>query len=197
MPRYRKALAGFDFRSPTIPALQPLKIRNPSELERTPKAATLDPELWRAPEGTAYDAERNGVNLIDQSSEDLYDGIAPSKAALAAFDIPYTLLTDLATTFGFRDLDHNRLTHGRWRFLGFDVVDIRTQSSALYSFDLSEGEQDKLRKAVPFPLNDWGLLNREADAISMCSEFDVVIPGHAPFAPCGVWMPQKPGTDHG
>ena len=189
--RYRRALVGFDLRVPSIPVLQPLKIRNPSGLEITSKTMTLDPELWGLADGATYDADRNGVNLIDQPSEDLFDGKAPLGAVLVAFDIPHSLFAELARTFGFRDLHQDGLPHKPWKFLGFDVADIRTQSSALYSFDLTEAEQGELRKSVPFPLNEHGLLNRDSDAIAMCVKSDVVIPGHAPFAPCGVWMAAK------
>jgi hypothetical protein len=186
---YERALVGFDFRLPKIPALQPLKISNPRDSEKALKAATLDPELWKTSELGDYDFERNGINFMDQATAELYDARVPPKVALVAFDIPDTLFAQLEETFGLRALDAKRVfLNPNWRFLGFDIADIRTQSSALYSFDLTETEQNKLREAVPFPLNEWGLVNQESDAIATCTKFDDVIHAHAPFAPCGVWM---------
>jgi hypothetical protein len=187
-PKYKRALIGFDFRLPIVPVLQALKLRNPSRLERQTKAATIDPELWQKADAQKYEAERNGVNLIGAPAKELYEGIVSTAAVMVALDIPATLFSHLAETFGLTNLDSDKVFwNPRWKHLGFDIADIRTQSSALYSFDLSDDEQDSLRKVVRFPLNDRGLLNQDSDAISACAHFDVVIPGHAPFAPCGVW----------
>ena len=187
-PKYKRALIGFDFRLPIAPVLQALKLRNPSTLERQTKAATIDPGLWQRADAQKYDAESNGLNLIGVPAKELYEGIVSAEAVMVSFDIPATLFSHLVETFGLTNLDADKVfLNPRWKHLGFDIADIRTQSSALYSFDLSHDEQDSLRRVVPFPLNDWGLLNQDSDAISACAHFDVVIPGHAPFAPCGVW----------
>lgn len=188
-PGHRRALVGFDLRLPAIPTLPLLKFTSSKVPQKTLKTATLDPELWPVFDAaTAYDSQRNGVNLIDQAVGDFYEGKGAQAAALVAFDIPHSLFMQLAKTFGLRDLDKHRLSEKRWEFLGFDVVDIRTQSSALYSFDLTEAEQARLREAIPLPLNEWGLIDRDSATIALCLESDVVVPGHAPFAPCGVWM---------
>jgi hypothetical protein len=190
---YEKRVLGFDLRSTVRPVLRPLKMTDSNQHERGASATTIDPELWPQHEPDKYEHDRNGLNLINDSSNGLCDSSQPSTAVLVAFDIPSTLFEQLAGTFGLRRINESQIfASPRWECVGFDVVDFRTQSSALYSFDFTKQQEDQLRRILPFPLNQHGLISDEGSAISACEPFDLAVPDHAPFSPCGVWLLRTP-----
>lgn len=172
-PGYVRSIAGFDLR------LWPAAEKN---------MATIDAEVWPRVSSIGSTSDQNGLNLFDRAIE----GRVPAQAIQAAFDFPQELIRALASTFGVvaAPIEYMKSAAG-WEFLGFDIVDARTQSSAFYSFDWSPSELSDLLRQLSLTLNVAGLIEDEAVAIRASAEFDTVVKEHAPFAPCGVWV-QRP-----
>lgn len=189
-PGYAKRIVGFDLRIVTASKQRASNIV--CQHWTIPPVATVDSVVWSKVASAGYEDERNGINLIDASLNHLYDGVTPTNCSLVAFDLPATLAEELSQTFGLRLLESDRVfSSPRWKHLGYDIADIRTQSSALYSFDWTREELVGILNVVPCTLNDWGIINEEDAAILACLRFDEAIREHAPFSPCGVWLAQQ------
>lgn len=152
--------------------------------------ATIDNQVW-AEYGNKHeiDAQCNGFNLLDQIDAEVEELAAQKLSLLVAFDIPNELAELLEATFGLEPLSLDLLSedHG-WHFLGFDVVDIRTQCSAFYSFSWSQKEWRNIVQETALKINSCGIIPSEAEALNISLYFDKIIPEHAPFSPCGVWV---------
>lgn len=188
---YAKRIAGFDFRSlldcnPVIAGNSPLT--SSSMHEGNECLATLDNQIWPQVEFPNFSGDSNGFNLFD-SLEECEHFTYKSKSLLAAFELPMALIDLLSSTFGVvaSSFDLNATRSG-WIFLGYDVVDIRTQSSAIHSFASSEIEFDNLLVKIKSNLNLYSLIINESESIEASIAFDYLLPEHAPFAPCGIWI---------
>lgn len=161
------------------------------------------PETLSAVRMTSYDEESryetvydiyaphlSGVNLffIDPSSSSSM--IVPENGRIVAFDLPTMYVEKMAKGIvsvppalpWFVDMN-------RWDFLGFDIVDARTQLSGLELYlDTTGGEV-----ATNFTLlNGFGLIENIALARTYSNMLSEKIPGHAPMVPCGVWLKELP-----
>ena len=176
---YMRSITGFD-------------LRVWSQTEGT-IPATIDNQVWPRQTAEELMLEENGFNLFDGPIEEINTLQLPENSIPVAFDLPAELVNLLASTFGIVPLPVNLLSGDQsWEFLGYDVVDARTQSSGIYSFDWSEAEFAEMRARLSLSLNVNGLLDDEALAIKAAISFDLMVEEHAPFAPCGVWVCQKP-----
>lgn len=171
-PGYVRSIAGFDF-------------RRWSAAEKN--IPTIDAEVWPRTSVTGATTDQNGLNLFDHAIQ--AGSTVPANSIQAAFDFPQELISALASTFGIVPVPIDEIkSAGRWGFLGFDIVDVRTQSSAFYSFDWSPPELQDLFAQLSLVMNVSGLVEDETVAIRASAEFDSVVKEHAPFAPCGVWV---------
>lgn len=164
-PDYGRCLVGFDVR----------------ELRKEAVPASLSAAVWQqakaAGEVEAADFA-NGFNLFIVIDPLL--GLS-GEHQVVAFDLPTSLVGVIAATFGLRPLPLPSVD--AWSFLGFDVVDPRTQSSAIY--DLPSAKPNAVL------LNASGLIDDEFSAIQTALAADARVPEHAPFCPCGVWLRAK------
>ena len=144
---------------------------------------TLSPEIWPKNElldDISSDIETNGLNLLN-SCRNVSSLL--SLSALVAFDIPAQLADSISHTFGLQPSEQAEVPEkGCWEFLGFDIVDPRTQSSALYDFSGFDNITNSALK------NKSGLIDDISQSIKLSIAFDLAIKEHAPFVPCGVWI---------
>lgn len=144
-------------------------------------ASSMDPCVWPQHESMEFfDVSRysNGLNLA-VTFEALSGFSGFNGAVLVGFDIPKSLALMIERTFGLRSSDINIFSSSDWKFLGYDVVDIRTQLSAIWwgGVNIRSGET-----------NEYGLVNGQDEAIKISISADRIFVEHAPFCPCGVWM---------
>jgi hypothetical protein len=149
-------------------------------------ALTIDMQLWKE-HSKKYTLciDVNGFNFLSRIENFLFE---IEDSCLIAIDIPTEMAIRISSTFGIHLFPLTSLSK-EWIFLGFDIADIRTQSSALYSFDSSFKIEIK-KKIIDYNinLNKYGLVNSQSDSIVLSNFFDVLISSHAPFVPCGIWL---------
>lgn len=197
---YPKCIVGFDLRS------------SPKVFEEISKAsafqssgnlgggkkfiATIDNQVWPEQINSRWAVYQHGLNLFDRPLEKV-DGLEfPINSMPVAFDLPITLASTLVSTFGVVLLPIELVSENKdWEFIGYDIVDARTQCSGIYSFDWSETELADILNRLSLPLNKNGLVDDELLAINAAIAFDIVVKEHAPFAPCGVWI-KNSATSH-
>jgi hypothetical protein len=138
----------------------------------------------------AYESQLSVMNVFPIDPTNMASLTIPADGCIVAFDLPVDYLAYLAKgnvsnppSLPITSLDSN------WHFMGFDVVDPRTQSSALNEFELpkhvlSEGGADHGQLS----LNDHGLIVRPEEALRAAIFFDEKFPEHRPFVPCGIWL---------
>lgn len=160
---------------------------------------TIDPLIW--PSTIKYNdpaIHSSGVNLLIAHPSAPPNPSAPPKLSggtpiVVAFDLPSALITELSSTFGLVEQAIEVVSRDvRFHFCGFDIVDIRTTSSFFYSFNWQTAEIMEILNKHNLRLNSWGIIDSETDAIKASIAFDKIIPEHAPFAPCGVWLCPAP-----
>ena len=133
--------------------------------------------------------QMSGINLFycDPSAQPLFT--IPYDARIVAFDLPTTLVSCLLNgqvSVPF-PLPSEKLDQD-WQFVGFDVVDAITQTSAFYGFDRSTSDLGHLAEIFSIRFNSCGLIDDMEAAVRAATSFDDAIPEHAPFAPCGTWL---------
>ena len=174
---YHRRIIGFDLRKNFM--VLPDRIR-----------ATIDSQIW--PQFEQIDElifQCNGFNLFDQLNDGIKNMSLKKEALLVAFDMPLDLVNLLSSTFGLiPQMVEIVKDDNDWHIVGFDVVDFRTQCSAIYSFDQSRLEKEEVIRKFSFQLNSYGLVQNELDAIDVACAFDKTVPDHSPFSPCGVWV---------
>lgn len=136
-----------------------------------------------------YRNQQSGLNLfnIDPSHIPLFT--VPVDARIVAFDLPVEFVNFLSSgnvsnplPLPFIDINHG------WKFMGFDVVDANTQTSAFHGFDKATTYVIEAMKKCSFIFNDHGLIDDTEAAARASIFFDSLIPEHTPFLPCGVWL---------
>ncbi len=189
---FAKSIIGFDLRAlPLICKHAPggsLMSFPPGATGKNRFPATIDNQIW--PQRIEISSVQfNGFNLFDQPTDELRDIAKRMEAVLVAFDLPKALADILSSTFGLAPLPTNVMTADKsWKFLGYDIVDIRTQSSAIYSFEWSNTELREILQQLSLQLNPCGLIENELSAVMHSISFDDIVPEHFPFSPCGVWI---------
>ena len=136
--------------------------------------------------------KENGFNLFRELLEMINAEQPPQNSILAAFDFPEALVNTVDYAFGIIPLPIGLLAgNGNWKFLGYDVADIRTLVNGLYGFDWTEAEFVDICSQQSLSLNSKGLIDDELLAIKTAVSFGHLVSTHAPFAPCGVWIASK------
>lgn len=113
----------------------------------------------------------------------------PSNAEVIAFDLPLDYLlyqshgnVSIAPKISFNVLSRD------WNFMGFDIVDPFTQLSALSGEMVLPSDVSLLSSDSLFNRNGNGLIDDPDAALKAAVIFDALIPEHAPFVPCGIWL---------
>lgn len=160
----------------------------------TPIRLTIDPTIWRSARDIqeeliceAYGVERatdvsNGLNLAISPPQ----RAAPEGFVWAAFDAPEEIVARISESFGMQHswgTDCDTLSANRYVCLGYDVVDIWTQRTALYPSNLFQAVLD----SGQMDLNKWGLLLTRDSAANACLIADTRNPDSSPFQPVGIW----------
>jgi hypothetical protein len=140
-----------------------------------------------------FQDQQSGLNLFYIDPADIPSLEVPGDARIIAFDLPTEVVTYLSNGNVSNPQPLPRVNMGKgWKFMGFDVVDARTQTSAFHGFDLAISLSDVMKK-YSFRFNSHGLIDDEEVAVKVAKYFDELISEHAPFMPCGVWLKQENG----
>lgn len=142
-------------------------------------------ELW-----IQHSEIRYSLNLYSVFPTKISGFEMPDDAIVIAFDLPLSLAEEInnknfcASTLSIELIS----TKKEWEFLGYDVVDAVRQYSAIYGFDWDSEEFSNILKSESISLNEYGIVDSQKSAIEFAIFFDKLIPEHAPFAPCGIWL---------
>lgn len=139
-----------------------------------------------------YQDQMTGLNLFHIDPSNIPSLMIPVDARIVAFDLPTEFVTCLSNgnVSNPQPLPLVRVNRG-WEFMGFDVVDAITQTSAFYGFDRSPSDLKELSEKVRIQFNSHGLIENEETAVRAATFFDGLYWEHAPFSPCGVWLKQE------
>lgn len=170
-----------------------LRVWPPNPANRaSPPPKSADPMVWQSVRELSpdvicpiYGVERlvdisNGINL----AIDPPPASAPKGFIWAAFDAPKDIVGYLCHSFGLQhSLGRNAqmLPDEGFVLLGYDIVDLWTQTSALHHF--MDGAA-----FTEWAINDDGLIQNRAFAKQACINADASYPAYAPFQPVGVWI---------
>lgn len=112
-----------------------------------------------------------------------------SDSIVIAFDMPVCFPKLLGESISSLIPYELIFANNNWSLLGYDIVDIYTESSAIYSCcDLEPQDLETVFTKSSLELNSYGILQTESDAIIASCAFDKIVPEHSPFSPCGVWV---------
>lgn len=145
--------------------------------------------FWDVVEEDDFNAERNGMNLLSLPDTFGLEDAIPDKSCLLAVAMRKQTALLLEERFGLCLLPIGQIAASpNWRFLGYDVVAPGGLTSALYGFDWSNlTQQERLR----FPSgrsNEFGLLEREEEALELARFFNDDQLDHSPYYSMGLWV---------
>ncbi len=134
---------------------------------------------------------QSGLNLFFVDPLSIPSLQIPQGSLIIAFDLPTDLVVRLSNgnVSNPQPLPKANIQNG-WDFVGFDVVDPMTQTSVFHEFDLSFPIEILLKK-YSITFNRHRLLYDIESAQTMVDVFDTLIPEHAPFSPCGIWLKKR------
>jgi hypothetical protein len=135
-----------------------------------------------------YFDKMSAMNIFNCNPNNFPGIIIPDEARILAFDMPSEFVEILCAGKLSNPgvLPQIDISIG-WNFLGFDVVDPFTQTSAIHGFD---GFWLKFNCDKNYKINKNGLISNDEDSVKICTDFDILIKEHAPFVPCGIWINQ-------
>jgi len=139
-----------------------------------------------------FQDKQSGINLFYIDPSDISSLTVPVDARIIAFDLPTQFVTYLSNgqVSNPQPLPNIRIDNG-WRFMGFDVGDVITQISAFYGIDLTDSDLKAMTEKCALCFNAHGLIDDWETASRIAIFLDRLIPEHAPFMPCGVWLKNK------
>ena len=137
----------------------------------------------------SFNSFQSGMNLYSFDLREMLGFTMPVDAVVVAFDLPEDVVDRLlrGNVSNPGPLPQVNIAAG-WQFLGFDIVDPVTQTSALYGFDMATGFIGDLLRKQGADRNQHGLIDLASTASSLAKYFDQMFPEHAPFSPCGIWL---------
>jgi hypothetical protein len=172
-----------------------LRLWNAGDNHKNPSIhISADPTIWVSARELSIDSVcaiygvkrlsdiSNGVNL------EIFPppGPAPDGFIWSAFDAPEKIVKYMADSFG---LQHSLQCKSKilydegFSLVGYDVIDLWTQTSAL--FKLSDLNHISLTR------NSYGLFSTPAFAYRACTKADELYPAQSPFQPVGIWILYK------
>jgi hypothetical protein len=187
---FARSIVGFDVRDKPSIQRDRAKIQYlGSWYDRPSMRLTIDPVVWPTRVDYTPDIDHNGLDLLDDPALDFRRYGLCDETTIVGFDVPDEWARQLVELSGVRIAPLESVLENKdFRFCGFDVADIRGRTSAFYSFDWETREMEGRLKKLSVKLNEWGLLDGDAEAIRASNAFDDEIPEHSPFCPCGVWV---------
>ncbi|GHT96241.1 hypothetical protein AGMMS49545_20720 [Betaproteobacteria bacterium] len=140
----------------------------------------------------SFQDQQSGLNLFYIDPSAIPSLTLPVDARIIAFDLPSEFVAYLScrNVSNPQPLPTVDINNG-WAFMGFDVVDAITQTSAFHGFDLTTSLSEIIKKCS-LRFNGHGLLDDREATVRSAEFFDDLIPEHAPFMPCGVWLKYPP-----
>lgn len=131
----------------------------------------------------------SAINLFQTDPTDIPSIKLPPNARIVAFDLPVEYLIHQArgNVSNCPKIDMGVLLDD-WKFIGFDIVDPMTQSSALSPVEMSSSDLTNEISQNGFSRNGYGVVGDQDAALRAAVFFDSLIPEHAPFVPCGIWL---------
>jgi hypothetical protein len=151
---------------------------------------SFDPQIW--PSMREIDenlfSKVYGVNKISDVSNGLNLSVRvphnsiPDEYLLVCFDAPREIVAYMASSFGLQgslqEPDNTRFT-----LIGYDVVDLWTQSTSLFCGDeLASRWRNR---------NDWNLIDKLVWAKEACRDADNEYPGDYPHQAVGIWIAEN------
>jgi hypothetical protein len=138
-----------------------------------------------------YQDQLSGINLFFTDPTNIYSLILPGDARVVAFDLPVKRVVELinGNVSNPEPIPTLNVDIG-WDFIGFDIVDALTQTSAFHGFDMTTIHLREVTGRSSIRFNSYGLIDDEDAAIAATELFNSLMPEHAPFSPCGVWLKQ-------
>lgn len=121
----------------------------------------------------------NGLNLAVLLPKKL----APTGYTWAMFDAPENIVQYMCKSFGLQysiSENSNRISKNIFTFLGYDIVDLWTQSSYLFQFGATG--------VKPEYYNKFTLISSAVLAKKICKIADEFLPDYSPFQPIGIWV---------
>lgn len=159
--------------------------------DQAERMISFDPTVWAslrelAPQEAlkAYEMKlmsdkSNGLNLF----VDPPHLTVPEGYIVAAFDAPQDTVEYMCNSFGLQPAlgrNSDELPKQGFSFLGYDVVDLWTQSSVLI------GAGDLISNRVV--RNRFGLIDKKDEAIVAAEDVDSMDISRAPFQAIGIWI---------
>jgi hypothetical protein len=143
----------------------------------------------------SFQSQQSGLNLFYIDPSAIPSLTVPADARIIAFDLPTKFVAYLSdgNVSNPQPLPTIDINNG-WAFMGFDVVDAITQTSAFHGFDLTTSLSEIMGK-YSLRFNSHGLLDDREATVGIAELFDSLIPEHVPFMPCGVWLKDIPGLN--
>lgn len=131
----------------------------------------------------------SGVNMFALDPSDPPISPIPGDAMVVAYDLPVDFVRCLqkgkvSIPPEIQDIP----PRGNWCFKGFDIVDVRTQTSALNGFDLTSRVLQQMLRKCSVRRNVSGLIHDWNAAVRAAMQFDRIYSEHVPFMPSGVWQ---------
>lgn len=132
---------------------------------------------------------QTGMGLFWMMPSTIQSLIIPKSAQLLAFDLPSSFVEALSISnvSNPQPVQKNELSIN-WKFIGFDIADAYTQTSAFHGFDFSKFELMKILHENHISQNKYKLIDTAETAIRSASIFDDLLPEHGPFSPVGIWL---------
>lgn len=133
---------------------------------------------------------QNGLNLFFVDPSEIKPYEIPADVRIIAFDLPSDVVQCLleGNVSNPQPLPKTDLQNG-WDFVGFDVVDPITQTSAFHGFT-PPIPVERLTEHGEISFNSYGLVKDFESALKIAKCCSECIPEHAPFSPCGIWLKQ-------
>lgn len=172
---FRRVVVGFDLRKNDT--LQRIFLTSYNENVRYEEFLEMHDNYLSAMNIFACDP--SGIPFVDM----------PENARIIAFDLPVDYVNKLVQGgVSVPVLTPIDIVEKSWQFLGFDVVDPITQSSGLdETLFVNDSSNDRENREA-LVLNENGLVDKSDVALKLAAAFDLKIPEHMPFVPCGVWL---------
>lgn len=138
-----------------------------------------------------YQEQQSGINLFFIDPTDIHSLILPDDARVIAFDLPVQRVVKLinGSVSTPEPLPTVNVDIG-WDFMGFDIVDALTQTSVFHGFDITSAHLNEIIEKNSLRFNSHELIDEEDAAIAATGFCNNLMPEHAPFSPCGIWLKQ-------
>ena len=188
---YQRGIIGFDLR----------RINNSQILsidDKNTMVATIDSYHWSVGFPESWEKYQHELGLFSYPFDAFVNRYKIDDFAFnhdvfeVAFDLPIETLKNLMLYYDVQAISIGLIRHNKeWLFLGFDVVDPISSMSGLNT-KFKEPLGSKLREQTFLKnRNRFNLFDDSNLAFDAAIFFNNLVPQHAPFVPCGIWIKKK------